>query len=165
MVSHAQVVQNLVPPRRHWGENPLGINEMEREFESRFPLQNSFPYKGLRGNAISVQGILREFSLTLPRGTRAIDGALLPDGIVGLRHAAGEHHLDTQHFRVWSLLRASGPNGRPASSTIAAIVAQRLRWHWSVRSSSAGGAREARGRRTNHRPKSMPPLALPANPQ
>lgn len=42
ITNHRQVVQNLVHRRRRRGENPSGIKEMEREFEPRFPLQDSF---------------------------------------------------------------------------------------------------------------------------
>jgi hypothetical protein len=83
IVSHAQVAQNLVHRRLHRGEIPCGIKEMEREFESRFPLQNSFQYKDLRGDAISLRGIPREFFLTVPRGRYVMDGALLPRGLSG----------------------------------------------------------------------------------
>ena len=56
---------------------------MEGEFESRFPLQNPFQYKDLRGEAVPVQGMLGEFFLTRPwRGYR-MDGALLPRGSSG----------------------------------------------------------------------------------
>jgi hypothetical protein len=58
-------------------------------------------YKDLRGDGVFGQGILREYFLTLRRRAYAIDGARLPDGIFGLRHAVGSIISTRGTLRAW----------------------------------------------------------------